>query len=143
MKVAYRSDPPLPTADIISLLALGYVRNTGALASNQSFSNLGATAILSEALTSQTTSRIQRLFGVSRIKIDPNVGDPSNISGTRITIEQQISRDLTITYATNTGSTQQRVVQFEWVVSDKVSIIGVRDQNGIFGSELIFHRRFK
>ena len=143
VKVAYRSDPPLPTADILSLLALGYVRNTGALASNQSFSNLGATAILSEALTSQTTSRIQRLFGVSRIKIDPNVGDPANISGTRVTIEQQISRDLTITYATNTGSTQQRAIQFEWVVSDKVSIIGVRDQNGIFGMELIFHRRFK
>lgn len=144
MKIAYRTDPPLPTSDILSLLALGYVRNTGELAStNQSFSNLGATALLSEALSSQTTSRIQRLFGVSRIKIDPNVGDPANISGTRVTIEQQVSRDLTITYATNTGSTQQRVIQFEWALSDRISLIGVRDQNGIVGAEIIFRRRFK
>jgi len=144
MRIAYRTDPPLPTSDVLSLLALGYVRNTGELVpTNQSISNQGATALLSEALNSQTTSRIQRLFGVSRIKIDPNVGDPAFISGTRVTIEQQVSRDLTITYATNTGSTQQRVIQFEWALSDRLSLIGVRDQNGIFGTELIFRRRFK
>ncbi|HEV2348348.1 MAG TPA: translocation/assembly module TamB domain-containing protein [Terriglobia bacterium] len=144
MRVAYRTDPPLPTSDVLSLLALGYVRNTGELATtNQSFSNQGASALLSEALNTQTTNRIQRLFGVSRIKIDPNVGDPAFISGTRVTIEQQVSHDLTITYATNTGSTQQRVIQFEWALSDRISLIGVRDQNGIFGTELIFRRRFK
>lgn len=144
MRIAYRTDPPLPTSDVLSLLALGYVRNTGELVpTNQSISNQGATALLSEALNSQTTNRIQRLFGVSRIKIDPNVGDPAFISGTRVTIEQQVSRDLTITYATNTGSTQQRVIQFEWALSDRLSVIGVRDQNGIFGTELIFRRRFK
>jgi translocation and assembly module TamB len=144
MRIAYRTDPPLPTSDVLSLLALGYVRNTGELVpTNQSISNQGATALLSEALNSQTTNRIQRLFGVSRIKIDPNVGDPAFVSGTRVTIEQQVSHDLTITYATNTGSTQQRVIQFEWAISDRLSLIGVRDQNGIFGTELIFRRRFK
>lgn len=144
MRMAYRTDPPLPTSDVLSLLALGYVRNTGELVTtNQSISNQGATALLSEALNSQTTNRIQRLFGVSRIKIDPNVGDPAFISGTRVTIEQQVSHDLTLTYATNTGSTQQRVIQFEWALSDRISLIGVRDQNGIFGTELIFRHRFK
>ncbi len=144
MKIAYRTDPPLPTSDILSLLALGYVRNTGELApTSGGFSNEGASALLSEALSSQTTGRIQRIFGVSRIKIDPNVGDPANISGTRVTIEQQVSRDLTLTYATNTGSTQQRVIQFEWALSDRLSLIGVRDQNGIFGTEIIIRRRFK
>ena len=144
IKVAYRTDPPLPTADILSLLALGYVRNTGELApTSRGFSNEGASALLSQALSSQTTGRIQRIFGVSRIKIDPNVGDPANISGTRVTIEQQVSHDLTLTYATNTGSTQQRVIQFEWALSNRVSLIGVRDQNGILGAEIIFRRRFK
>ena len=129
---------------MLSLLALGYVRNTGELApAGRGFSNEGATALLSQALSSQTTGRIQRIFGVSRIKIDPNVGGPANISGTRVTIEQQVSRVLTLTYATNTGSTQQRVIQFEWALSDRLSLIGVRDQNGIFGTELIIRRRFK
>ncbi len=78
LKFSYRSDPPLANSDIISLLALGYVRQEGAFspAGGSPTASIGASAILSEALSSQTTSRIQHLFGVSRIKIDPNVGLP-------------------------------------------------------------------
>jgi translocation and assembly module TamB len=144
-KIAYRSDPPLPTSDILSLLALGYSRQQGELSTTgqEHLSSVGASALLSEALSSQMTGRIQRLFGVSRIKIDPNVGGPENVAGARVTVEQQVTRDLTLTYITDTGSSQRRVVQFEYQVSDNLSLFGVRDRNGIFGVELRFHRRFK
>lgn len=111
--------------------------------SSQSFRTLGASALLSQALSSQASGRVQRLFGVSRIKIDPNVGGPTTAGGTRVTVEQQITRDLTITYVTNTAASQQRIIQLEWDISDKVSLIGDRDQNGVFGLELKFRRRFK
>jgi translocation and assembly module TamB len=145
IKIAYRSDPPLPTADILSLLALGYSRQQEQLATTgqEHFSSVGASALLSEALSSQMTGRIQKLFGVSRIKIDPNVGGPENVAGARVTVEQQVTRDLTITYITDTGSSQRRVVQFEWQMDDNLSLFGVRDRNGIFGLELRFRRRFK
>ena len=145
IKVAYRSDPPLPSGDILSLLALGFVQQTSqtAIASTESARTVGASAILSQALSSQTTGRIQRLFGVSRIRIDPNVGGPANISGARVTVEQQVTRDLTLTYATNTGATQQQVIQFEWALSERFSLIGIRDQNGIFGVEFRLRRGFK
>jgi translocation and assembly module TamB len=145
IKIAYRSDPPLPTADVLSLLALGYSRQQGGQTTSgqDSFSTMGASALLSEALSSQVTGRIQRLFGVSRIKIDPNSGGPENVSGARVTVEQQVTRELTLTYITDTGSTQRRVVQFEWQVSDNVSFLGVRDRNGIFGVEVKFRRRFR
>lgn len=144
-KIAYRSDPPLPTSDILSLLALGYSRQQGELSTTgqEHFSSVGASALLSEALSSQMTGRIQKLFGVSRIKIDPNVGGPENVAGARVTVEQQVTRDLTLTYITDTGSSQRRVVQFEWQVGENVSFYGVRDRNGIFGVELRFRRRFK
>jgi translocation and assembly module TamB len=145
IKIAYRSDPPLPTADILSLLALGYSRQQEQLATTgqEHLSSVGASALLSEALSSQMTGRIQRLFGVSRIKIDPNVGGPENVAGARVTVEQQVTRDLTITYITDTGSSQRRVVQFEWQMDNNLSLFGVRDRNGIFGLELRFRRRFK
>jgi translocation and assembly module TamB len=144
IKIGYRSDPPLPTADILSLLALGYSRQQEQLATTgqEHLSSVGASAILSEALSSQMTGRIQRLFGVSRIKIDPNVGGPENVAGARVTVEQQVTRELTLTYITDTGSSQRRVVQFEWQVADNISLFGVRDRNGIFGVELRFRRRF-
>ena len=105
---------------------------------------IGASAILSEALSSQTTSRIQHLFGVSRIKIDPNVGVPGFFGGgALVTVEQQVTHDLTLTYVTDTSYSQYRIIQFEWNISDKVSVLGVRDQNGVFGVEFRFRRRFK
>jgi translocation and assembly module TamB len=145
VKLAYRSDPPLPTADILSLVALGYSREQREMSLSQSerVSTVGASALLSEALSSQRTGRIQRLFGVSRIKIDPNVGGPLNVAGARVTVEQQVPHDLTVTYITDTSSSLRRVIQFEWAVNENVSLIGVRDQNGIFGVEVRFRRRFK
>jgi translocation and assembly module TamB len=145
LKLAYRSDPPLPTADILSLLALGYVKQEGAFATvgTNPTRSVGASAILSEALSSQVTGRIQHLFGVSRIKVDPSVGMPGYGSGARVTVEEQVSRDLTLTYVTMTSSSQYRIIQFEYAISDNVSVLGLRDQNGIFGLEFRFRRRFK
>lgn len=145
LKIAYRSDPPLPTADILSLLALGYTRQQEEMATAGSppMPTVGASALLSEALSSQMTSRIQRLFGVSRVKIDPNVGGPGTTGGARVTVEQQVTRDFILTYVTNTASAQYRVIQFEWAMSENVSILGVRDQNGIFGLEFKLRQRFK
>jgi translocation and assembly module TamB len=152
LKMAYRSDPPLSTEDVLSLLALGYARqqqqaSTSGLVSSFTGGNplqsVGESAILSQVLSSQVTGRIQRLFGVSRIKIDPNVGLPGFTSGSRVTVEQQVTRDLTLTYVTNTASSQYQIIQFEWAVGESVSLICVRDPNGIFGVELRFRRRFR
>jgi translocation and assembly module TamB len=137
---------------VLSLLALGYTHqqqmtSTAGLVSTfpggSPTQNVGETALLSQALSSQVTGRIQRLFGVSRIKIDPNVGLPGFTSGARVTVEQQVTRDLTLTYVTNTASSQYKIIQFEWAVSENVSLVGVRDPNGIFGVELRFRRRFE
>ena len=45
--------------------------------------------------------RLQRYFGVSRIKIDPNLTGLGNNPEAQITMEQQISRDITFTYVTS------------------------------------------
>jgi translocation and assembly module TamB len=147
LHVAYRSDPPLPVEDIVSLMALGYSRRaeeSGTAPTNNRAlsSSVGASALLSQALSSEVGGRIQQLFGVSRIKINPDVNEPGVGAGPRVTVEQQLTPDFTVTYITNTTNSLYRVIRFEWDLGQDVSLIGMRDRNGIIGMELKFRRRF-
>jgi translocation and assembly module TamB len=144
-KLAYRSDPPLPTEDILSLLALGYAPQQQLMSStgSQPFGTLGASALLSQALSSQVSGRVQQLFGISRIRIDPNLLGPATAGGARITIEEQLPHNLTITYSTNTAAAEQRDIRVEWNLSNRISLIGERDINGVYGFEIRFRRRLR
>lgn len=144
LKLSYRSDPPLPTEDVLSLLALGFSQKETQMSTiaGSSLPTAQAGALLSQALSNQVSGRVQRLFGISRIRVDPNVAGTGSTGGARVTFEQQVTRDLTLTYVTNTATSQYRVIQFEWAVNESSSLVGVRDQNGIFGVELKFRKRF-
>ncbi|HUI42856.1 MAG TPA: translocation/assembly module TamB domain-containing protein, partial [Terriglobia bacterium] len=140
--ISYRSDPPLPTPSILALLAFGYTNEDQLIAANgrSSLGTQSAGALLSQALSSRTSSRITRLFGLSRISIDPN---PSSLGGARVTVAEQLARNFTVTYVTTTGGVYERIIQVEWDVTDNISLLGIRDQNGVYGLELDFRRRFK
>ncbi|MGH9344535.1 MAG: translocation/assembly module TamB domain-containing protein [Terriglobia bacterium] len=144
-KMSYRSDPPLPSEQILSLLTLGYAPQQALMSSSgaQRMGAVGAGSLLTTALSSQVSGRFQKLFGVSRISIDPNLLGPTSAGGARITVEEQVSRDLTITYSTNTAAAQQRDIRLRWDVSNKISLIGERDINGVYGVEIRFRRRLK
>jgi translocation and assembly module TamB len=141
----YRSEPPLPTADIIALLALGRTREDSALSqrNNQTFTDTASNAILGQALNAALSSRVQKLFGVSRIKIDPQVGGPENNPNARLTIEQEVNKNITLTYITNLASSAQQVIQVEYNVNRSVSLLMVRDQNGVIGFEVRMRQRKK
>ena len=147
LTMSYRSDPPLPSSDIIALLALGQTGEESLLrgAGAQS-SQIGATTLLSEAVSSQLGSRIQRLFGISHFSVDPSYLAETSVSqtpGARITIEQQFSRDFIITYSTDVTSTQQQIIQIEYTLRRDISVIALRDYNGTFGIDVVRKTRFK
>ena len=150
LSLAYRSDPPLPGNDIVTLLALGRpsTEATGRTGGTSQSATSGATSLLSEAVTSQLGGRLQRLFGITRLRVDPGlttvgtVGSGQN-AGARVTVEQQIARNLTITYVSNVNSTQQQVIQVEYAVNRNVSVVALRDQNGTFGIDVKIKKRFK
>ena len=148
MGFSYRSDPPLPGNDIVTLLALGQtgsesvLRTGGATQTGAS----GASALLSEAISSQLGGRVERLFGITRFRVDPGLagigttGSNQN-AGARITVEQQVTRNLSIMYVSNVSSTQQQVIQVEYNVSRNLSVVALRDQNGTFGVDIKFKKR--
>ena len=86
---------------------------------------------------------MQKLFGVGSVKIDPQViGGVENNIGPRVTIEQQIKNNLTLTYITNLAqSSSEQVIQVEYNVSRSVSIVAVRDQNGILAFDVRIRKR--
>jgi len=150
LTLAYRSDPPLPTDDIITLLALGQTTAESAASRGAGASpsgTAGASAILSEAVSSQLGGRLERLFGITRFRVDPGLAEVGSTgseqnAAARVTVEQQIARNLTITYVSNVSSTQEQVIQVEYNVDRNVSIVGLRDQNGTFGIDIKIKKRF-
>lgn len=149
LALAYRSDPPLPANDVVALLAMGQPSAEGTARSGGTAQNAsaGATALLSEAVSSQLGGRLQRLFGITRLRVDPGLTPVASSSdqnaGARVTVEQQIARNLTITYVSNVGSTQEQVIQVEYTINHNISVVALRDYNGTFGIDVKIRKRFK
>ena len=146
-KMNYRSEPPLPTNDIIGLLAFGQTTEESAALqqSNQSaFSQQVSSAMLNAALNATLNNRAQRLFGNSRIKIDPQGLETETSptqTGPAVTIEQQVKDNLTITYTTDVAQTSQQIIRAEYYVSRNVSVVAIRDQNGVVSFDVKIRRR--
>ncbi len=146
--VTYRSEPPLPTSDIIGLLAFGQTAEESAQLnqSQSAFNSETSNAILSAALNATVSNRVQKLFGVSRIKIDPQgftTETSSTQTGPAVTIEQQVKNNLTITYTTNVAGASQQIIQVEYNITRSVSVVGIRDQNGVVSFDVRVRQRKK
>jgi translocation and assembly module TamB len=146
LTLAYRSDPPLPSSDIIELLALGQTgEESAARTATGQNAGLGASALLSEAISSQLGGRIQRLFGISHFSVGPSVAtlNTQQNSIASVTIEQQVTRGLVITYITDVTTTQYQVIQIEYTINREFSVVALRDENGTFGLDVVRKTRFK
>jgi translocation and assembly module TamB len=149
LKLTYHSEPPLPEADIISLLALGQTQQQSAQMqqSGQSpFAQQASSAILAEALNSAISNRARSLFGISHIRVDPqgmNTETSPTTSAPAVTIEQQVKDNLTLTYTTNVSQTSQQIIQAEYNVTRNVSILALRDYNGVISFEVRIRQRKK
>ena len=146
-KLSYRSEPPLPTNDIIGLLAFGGTSEESAMlqqSSQSAFSQQASKAMLAAALNATLNNRAQRLFGNSRIKIDPQGLETETSptqNGPAVSIEQQVKDNLTLTYTTNVSQTSQQIIRAEYNVSRNVSIVAIRDQNGVISFDVKLRRR--
>jgi translocation and assembly module TamB len=149
LNFTYRSEPPLPTADILALLALGRTQSESAAlagSSSSAFSQETSNAILSQALNATLSNRAQRLFGISRIKVDPqglNTETTPTRTAPAVTIEQQVSNNLTLTYSTEVSQTSQQIIQAEYSITRSISIRAVRDQNGVVSFDVRLRQRRK
>ena len=146
LSVSYRSEPPLPQADVIALLALGRTQEEQGMYTQQQQNqgtNATTNALLGGALNATVSNRVQKLFGVGSVKIDPTYAGALGNATARITVEQQISKAVTLTYATNVNSTAQQLIEAQVNITQNVSVVALRDENGVFSTVLKIHRRYR
>ncbi|MCZ2156208.1 MAG: translocation/assembly module TamB domain-containing protein [Bryobacterales bacterium] len=148
LNINYRSDPPLQLNEIIALLTVGRApAGSPSLAeaqneAAQSWQQIGASALVGQAVAAPIAGGLQKFFGVSRIKIDPRLTGVENNPQARVTVEQQVSRDITVTFITNLAGAQQQVVRLEWNFSKDWSMVALRDEEGLFGVDFLLRKRF-
>jgi translocation and assembly module TamB len=136
LTTSYESDPPLPTADIINLIARGKTTRESA-ASSQSTDSM----IASQA-ASQFTGSVQKLAGISSLQIDPLIGGNNQNPSARIAIQQRVTRNFLFTFSTDVSQPGSEVVQGEYQISKRWSVSASRDQVGGVSVNGRLHTRF-
>ena len=145
LNVMYRSDPPLPQGDVVALLALGRTQSEQGLYTEQQEQSAGSSTdvLLGGALNATVSSRVQKIFGAGSVKVDPSYLGALGVSTTRITVDEQVGKNVTLTYATNVDTTAQQFLQAEIAINRHVSLLVTRDESNVFSMVLKATRRYR
>ena len=146
MAVSVRSDPPLPESDVAALLALGRTGDQQRIYTQQqeqTGANPTTDALLGGALNATVSGRVQKLFGAGSVKVDPNYIGALGNSTSRIIVEEQVGRNVTLTYATDVDTTGQQLIQAEVAINRHVSLLVARDESGVFSMVVKATRRYR
>src|ERR1035437_9720957 len=76
LRTQYSSDPSLPSADIINVLAFGKTTEAGANA-NATPANQQAESLIASQVSSQVTSRVSKIAGISQLSFNPVLANSS------------------------------------------------------------------
>lgn len=144
LQLSYSSDPPLQFEQIVELLATNTTPDNPNIAANQpvapqqSFTQMGESAILGQAVADPLASRLKRVFGLSEFKIDPSVAGSNGQPTARVTLQQKIANNITFTYITDLTQSNSEIVRVQWDLTPKLSAVGLRDYNGNVSVELFY-----
>jgi translocation and assembly module TamB len=137
MRTQYSSDPALPQADIIHLLAFGQTTEATATPAGQA-----AETLVANQVSSQLTSRISKAAGISQLSISPVLANSNSQgpAGADITIKQRVTGNLFITFSSNVQTTQGQTIQGQYQVSPRVALSATRDPNGGFAVDALIKK---
>jgi translocation and assembly module TamB len=146
LKPTYRSEPPLSETDVFALLALGRTQEEAQLYQErqiQQGTDPTTSALLGGALNATVSNRVEKLFGVGSVKIDPAFVGTLGNSSARITVQQQLSRQVTVTFATNVNTSAQQLIQVQYDLNHDNSIVVTRDESGVYSVVYKLRKRYR
>jgi hypothetical protein len=138
MRTNYISDPPLPTADVINLLARGQTLEQA----EATPSNFGASSLVAQGVASQLSTGVQKLAGLSSFSIDPTLGGNDPNPGARIALQKKVTKNFFFTFASDVTSAQRELIQGEYKLTKRWSTTVTRDENGGFAVDGKYHTTF-
>ena len=77
------------------------------------------------------------------MKIDPAFVGTLGNSSARITVQQQLSRQVTLTFATNVNSSAEQLIAFQYDFSPTLSIVAQRDESDVFSVVFKIRKRYR
>ena len=134
LRTNYNSDPALPSADIINLLAFGHT--------TEATSTTSPSSLVASQVSSQVTSRVSKIAGISQLSINPVLagGTSQGPPGANITVQQRVTSNLFVTFSSNVASTQSQTIQGQYQLTPRVALSATRDQNGGFAFDAIIKK---
>jgi translocation and assembly module TamB len=139
LRTVYSSDPALPSADIINLLAFG--QTTADAAASATPASVGAESAVASAVGGQVASQVQKLAGISQLTINPLAGNNSN-PGAQIAVQQRVTGNVLLTFSTNATSAQNQTVQVQYQPKKNVTVSVLRDEYGGYGIDVRYRKAF-
>ena len=136
LATSYTSDPPLPTADIINLIANGKTVQESNAAGQTTDS------MIASQVSSQVTGGIQHLAGISSLQIDPLLGGNNQNPSARVAIQQRVTKNFLFTFSTDLSQPGTEVVQGDYQVNKRWSVSVTRDEVGGVSVGGKYHTKF-
>ncbi len=143
--MALSSDPVLKEMDILSLLTVGQTSTEmkgleGGIGAGE------ATSFVTGKIQDVVEERVRTITGLDRMQIDPHVSKKTGTVEPGVTFSKRLLGDkVFVTYTTpvNVSSSGEQIIKLEYVLSKKVSLVGIRDERGITGADVHFRFEFK
>lgn len=127
IETTLRSEPALTRDEIISLITTGRTESGTLTSQDPLRSGFGAAAsFLTTGLISRPT---EQLLGLSRFQIDPIIRPNANPAA-RLTVGQQLSRNLYVSYSTNLATEQDQTALAEYTFTNRFSALATYSQGG-------------
>jgi translocation and assembly module TamB len=135
LTTSYVSDPPLATADIINLLALGQT-------TSESSASQSTDSMIASQAAGQFSGTVQKLAGLSSLQIDPLIGGNNANPSARIAVQQRVSKNFYFTFSTDVSQPGSEIVQGDYQVTRRWSVSVARQEAGGVSAEGRFHTKF-
>ena len=145
LQASFASSPPLSDLQLIQLLTVGDAPQETLPTDDETLGAVGAQA--TSFLTSQYLSHVergaQRVFGLDRFRLEPAVVNGSGDPTARVTIGQQVTPDLWVSWTTKLGTTDEQLVTIEYQLTRGIRITATREDDGSIGVDFRFDHRFR
>jgi translocation and assembly module TamB len=137
------SDPPLKEMDILTLLTVGKMGGElkgleGGIGASE------ATSFMTGKFQDVLEERLTTITGLDRLQIDPYVSKTTANVEPRVTVSKRlIGEKMFVTYTTTLATKEEQILKLEYYLNKNMSLLGVRDERGIFGGDISFRFTFK
>ena len=128
------SEPALPENDIIALLLTGRTL-TEAQAEGTEVAQEQVLSLLAGSLTGNVTSQIQRVTGLSQVRVDPSLIASEQNPTARLTLGQDITRDLSFVYSMDLTNSSKQVYIAEFDITRRFVTRGTKQEDNSYRFE--------